>query len=60
MGNVLSGASADAQGGKPSSARDDRDLSHLARIKRAEDARKEAIAANMHDNKKVLKLRIKV
>ena len=29
------------------------DLGRLARIKKAEDARKEAIAANTHDNIKV-------
>lgn len=30
------------------------DLNYLARIKRAQDARKEAIAANVHDNVKVI------
>ena len=50
MGNYLSTSQPTSDEAAVSSKEE---LKHLAKVKRAEDARKEAIAANVHDNNKV-------
>ena len=54
MGNGMSSSGKAAGGAQSAAIEHIEDLHHLARIKKAEDARKEAIAANVHDINKVV------